>query len=331
MKNSANLGVVVALIGFSLTACTNLSEEVQTGSTQGSESPKISFQMEEARLRIFIEEKPFADYIFSDPVTTRPYFAHVKSPIGIQATRNHPPDPESDPTDHSSMHPGIWMSFGDINGHDYWRLKAKVRHEAFIQPPEANGVHGEFTVRNSYWSSDDSTAVAQEETRYTLNILAQGYQLLIDSRFSPMGDTPKIVFGDQEEFGLSVRVATPISEKGGGLMTDSEGRRGAQAIWSNSGKWIDYSGEVEGQWIGMTVFTDPQNFRPSWFHARDYGLIVTNPFGRKAMQAGPESEVVVDQGQHLRLRYGVLVHSTKDYDAAASYANFLSLLNSTNE
>ncbi len=329
MKTSANLGAI-ALIAFSLTACKKPSEGVKAGSTQSSGSSEISFQMEKARLRIFIKEKPFADYIFSDPVTTRPYFAHVKSPTGPQATRNHPPDPESDPTDHSSMHPGIWMSFGDINGHDYWRLKAKVRHEAFTQLPEVNGLQGQFTVRNSYWSSDDSRVVAQEETRYTVNILAQGYQLLIDSRFSPMGDTPKIVFGDQEEFGLSVRVATPISEKGGGVMTDSEGRRGAQAIWSKSGKWIDYSGEIEGQWIGMTVFTDPQNFRPSWFHARDYGLIVANPFGRKAMQAGSASEVVVDQGQHLRLRYGVLVHSTpqsNDYDAAASYTNFLSLLN----
>jgi hypothetical protein len=329
MKTSSSLAVIT-LIGFSLTACTNPSKEVQTSSTGGSKPPQVSFQMEETRLRIFLEERPFADYVFSDPVTTRPYFAHVKSPAGLQATRNHPPDPESDPTDHSSMHPGIWMSFGDINGHDYWRLKAKVRHESFIQLPEAEGLQGGFTVRNSYWSADDSTAVAQEETRYTVSILAQGYQLLINSRFSPMGDTPKIIFGDQEEFGLGVRVATPISEKGGGIITDSEGRRGAKTIWSKSGKWIDYSGEVAGQWVGMTILTDPQNFRPSWFHARDYGLIVANPFGRKAMQAGPESEVVVNQGQHLQIRYGVLVHSApqaNDYDAAASYTNFLSLLN----
>ena len=97
MKTSANLGAI-ALIAFSLTACKKPSEGVKTGSTQSSESSKISFQMEKARLRIFIKEKPFADYIFSDPVTTRPYFAHVKSPAGLQATRNHPPDPESDPT-----------------------------------------------------------------------------------------------------------------------------------------------------------------------------------------------------------------------------------------
>ena len=314
-------------MGLMLVAgCAAPPQDTPATPTQQSEPSRVSFQLEDTRLRILLQGKPFADYVFADPVTTRPYFAHVKSPAGPQATRNHPPDPDSDPTDHATMHPGIWMAFGDINGNDYWRLKARVRHEAFTQSPEGEGKQGSFAVRNSYWNRDDSAVVALEETRYTVSILPQGYQLLVDSRFSPQQGTPSIVFGDQEEFGLSIRVATPISEKGGGVMTDSEGRNGAEAIWSKSADWIDYSGAIQGQWVGMTILTDPENFRPSWFHARDYGLIVANPFGREAMQAGPKSEVTVAQGEQLRLRYGVLIHSSAqaaDYDPGAAYAHFL--------
>jgi hypothetical protein len=66
---------------------------------------------------------------------------------------------------------------------------------------------------------------------------------------------------------------------------------------------------------------DPKNSRPSSYFARDYGLLNTNPF--------KGSKVVVKQGESLRLRYGVLLHSgPKDAapDLKAAYADFLSRL-----
>ena len=59
----------------------------------------------------------------------------------------------------------------------------------------------------------------------------------------------------------------------------------------------------------MTIFCHPENFRPSWFHARDYGLLAANPFGRAAFNKGEPSKVVVKPGESLRLRYGMLVHA----------------------
>jgi len=71
---------------------------------------------------------------------------------------------------------------------------------------------------------------------------------------------------------------------------------------------------------------DPANFRPSWFHNRDYGLMVANPFGRKAMNQGELSRVQVKKGERLRLRFGVLLHSSapeKDVDLGATYRDFV--------
>jgi hypothetical protein len=113
-------------------------------------------------------------------------------------------------------------------------------------------------------------------------------------------------------------VATPIrveqeSEEsappGNGTMTDSKGRKNGDQIWGNSADWCDYSGILDGQRVGMTLFCHPENFRPSWFHARDYGFMAANPFGREAFGKGAKSSVLVEPGEELRLRYGIFVHS----------------------
>ena len=53
-----------------------------------------------------------------------------------------------------------------------------------------------------------------------------------------------------------------------------------------------------------------KNFRPSWFHARDYGLLVANPFGQNAFTKREKSRVTVKKGEEFRLRFGVLVYES---------------------
>lgn len=111
------------IIGL-LTGCSSMSKMGKNSSLM------VEFQQKPGRLLILIDKKPFATYVYEDSITTRPYFENVKTPCGIQATRNHP-TLAGDPKDHSSWHPGIWLSFGDLNGIDYWRLKGKVEQEMF--------------------------------------------------------------------------------------------------------------------------------------------------------------------------------------------------------
>jgi hypothetical protein len=63
-------------------------------------------------------------------------------------------------------------------------------------------------------------------------------------------------------------------------------------------------------------------------HARDYGFIAANPFGRKAFRKGELSKVVVKPGESLRLRYGILLHAGEDDsgpDLKAAYADYVQL------
>jgi hypothetical protein len=124
--------------------------------------------------------------------------------------------------------------------------------------------------------------------------------------------------------GLGIRVATPIAEVNGGKISDAAGRSGAKKVWSQSAEWCDYSGTVDGQELGMTILCHPDNFRPSWMHARNYGLIAANPFGRKAMRKGASSKVVIKKDETLRLRYAILVHDQKG-DSGKALAQYLRL------
>ncbi len=72
----------------------------------------------------------------------------------------------------------------------------------------------------------------------------------------------------------------------------------------------------------MLLMPHPANVRRSWFHARDYGLLEANPFGRNAFTGAEKSRIVVKQGETLRLRFGVLVYHGKP-ELAAAYKDFL--------
>ena len=60
-----------------------------------------------------------------------------------------------------------------------------------------------------------------------------------------------------------------------------------------------FGGSMAGENVGMTIFCHPENFRPSWFHARDYGILEANPFGRQAFGKG-EKTGRVQPGEKMR-------------------------------
>jgi hypothetical protein len=267
---------------------------------------EVSFSQEANQLEVCIDGKPVAAYVWSDPKITRPYWAHVLAPNGVQVTRNHPPVAGKDATDHDTFHPGIWMAFGDLSGADFWRNRAPVVHDGFAKKPAGGTKQGAFTVRNRYLSRPGGEMLCREECRLEFRVRPAGYLLVWDSHFT--ADKP-VTFGDQEEMGLGFRVATPMTVKAGGTIRSSQGRVNEPAVWGTTAAWCDYSGTVEGKRVGLTLMPHPDNFRPSWFHARDYGVLVANPFGRQAFGHGEKSQVTVEPGKPFRLRFGVLIHT----------------------
>ncbi len=282
------------------------------------------FEVEQCSDRLVITRAshPVAHFVFAETNILRPYFAHVHTPDGIQVTRNHPPIAGVDPVDHPTMHPGIWLAFGDINGQDFWRNKARIRHNRFLQPPTAQNNQLTFVTSATLVSSNE-TELAQLVSHFTLQSVRDGYLLEWNASFKPAVDD--FAFGDQEEMGFGIRIATPLSEKNGGTVKNSDGLVGAKNTWGKTAAWCDYSGILSNRLVGITVLTEPRNFRPSWFHSRDYGLIVGNPFGQKAFTKGEPSSVSVKRGETFTLRFAAFIHSSptnRPPDVNAAYNAF---------
>ncbi|MEX2027033.1 MAG: DUF6807 family protein, partial [Pirellulaceae bacterium] len=212
----------------------------------GGEDP-LHALVEKQQLVITRGSQPLARYVFQDETVLRPYFTAVHALGGTEITRRHPPREGIDAADHPTMHPGIWLAFGDLGGADFWRNKGRVEHERLTTAPEVKEGALRFAVRNRYL--DRERLVCHEDAAYSLRILNGGYLLSWDSTFS--GSEP-FAFGDQEEMGLGVRLATPLCVKGGsGTIITSDGKRNEKEAWGTQAKWCDYSGTVAGRRVGI--------------------------------------------------------------------------------
>jgi hypothetical protein len=283
---------------------------------------EAAFERRDRSVQLVVRGETVATCVHDDPAVRRPFFANVKAPGGAAVTRPHPPIDADGPADHADMHPGIWLAFGDLAGADFWRNKGVVEQERLEVDQRRPDT---LRVENRYVSG--GRIVCRESARYTVVVRPGGYLIAFDSTFRP--EDADFAFGDQEEMGLGVRVAAPLAVKFGGRLFDSVGRKKEAAVWGRQAEWCAADGEVRERRVGVVVMPDPGNFRPGWFHARDYGLVVANPFGRKAFTRGEESRVVVRKGESLRLRFGVAVYAvdkSAEPDVRGHYDAYLKFL-----
>lgn len=293
--------------------------------------PMVTLTAHEHDLDIAIDDRSVAEYVWLDPDLPRPYFRQLTTPDGIQVSRNYPTDPVADKgnDDHATFHPGAWLAFGDAAGADFWRNKAVVRHLTFLVPPKTGKGSGSFTVINAYDTTGEKPKTLFTETcAYTITATQDGYVITAESEFKPEDEA--FAFGDQEEMGFGVRLATPLSVKhGGGFIRNSAGGEQEAGTWGKNANWCAGYGKINGSWAGVNVMASPDNFRDAWFHSRDYGLIVANPFGKKAM-TGPKDDAVqpdstpVALEKTFKIGFGVYVFSTEgEPDLPGMYSAFL--------
>ena len=127
-------------------------------------------------------------------------------------------------------------------------------------------------------------------------------------------------------------MASPLRVQGGqGTILNSRGEKNGAAVWGKEARWFDYAGPLRGRHVGLLVAASPENPRPSWLHARDYGVVVTNPFPRQPKERRtPYVKTWVKRGESFRLRYAVLIHDTSQpIDPAVAYQSMLQALKPT--
>ena len=111
-----------------------------------------------------------------------------------------------------------------------------------------------------------------------------------------------------------------------GHAINSEGDKDRD-LWGKRAKWVDYWGAVKGKTLGIAIFDHPANPRhPTWWHARDYGLVAANPFGIHDFEKKPKGvgDMVIKDGSAVTFRYRFVFHQgdAKSANIEALYARF---------
>jgi len=244
----------------------------------------------------------------------KPYFFPVRAADGISIVR-----PLENPEDHPH-HKGIWCAIDEVNEIKFWAEKGKIENESVeLIAPEGNPARLKIV---NHWLGADGQPVLIETVRCSI---FPNRLMVYDLEFQA-GSKP-VSFGDTKEGLFGIRVANTLRGKEGGKISNADGKRGEAECWGLPAKWVDYVGAVEGKIKGVALFDHPQNFRPSRFHVRDYGLFTLSPFGQSAYSNGklPPDPLRLEPGKSVRLRYGLYVHDgdAEEGNVPAVYEQFL--------
>ncbi len=238
------------------------------------------------RLRIEIDGRLFTEYRFAD--VPRPFFYPVNWLDGETGlTRNHPmvKGVEGEETDHIH-HRGVWFAHRHINGQDFWGetpKSGKIVHDKFLDIQSGKDV-GVIRHATKYISVDGRQICS--DTRL-IRIHRRPDGRMLDFQVTIRATDGEIVLEDDKDAGMGIRVPHTMKvsyrsrKAAGGHMVNSEGDRDVDC-WGKAAKWIDAHGTAGGKNLGVAIFDHPDNPRyPTWWHARTYGLIAANAFGKR--------------------------------------------------
>ena len=262
------------------------------------------------------------------PKVAKPYFWPLTAPGNIIVTRAWPMEKaeEGQSKDHPHQK-SAWFCHGDVipegivlkdkikgvEGVDFWS-EAKGHGRivcANSRTPQTNKNHGSILTYN-IWQTADGTKIMDEERTLRLYNFGKARLLVLDIDLH--ASVCPITFGDTKEGAMGVRVNDAIRTVGGnGQLENAEGKKGEKAVWGYRSPWCDYSGDINAKKAGIAIFDDPKNAYAAAWHSRGYGLMAANPFGRDKSKfpavKGQKNLVRLAKGEHLRLRYGILLHT----------------------
>ena len=247
----------------------------------------------------------------------KPILWPVVGPTGKEMTRGYPmreagPDEKKDHIHQRSL----WFTHGDVNGISFWHEdggNGEIVHREFLEV--RGGKQAVIATRND-WIGPDGKRQCEDERRFVLG--ADDDQRWIDVVVTVKANDGPVKFGDTKEgsFGLRVAGSMRVELNRGGHIVNSEGQTDAEA-WGRRAAWVDYSGPVGDETLGVAVLNHPSSFRfPSYWHVRTYGLFAANPFGLhdflRSRQA--DGSHTLEPGESFTLKYRVIFHQG---DAAA--------------
>ena len=254
---------------------------------------------------VSIGNEIFTEYRYANQ--GKPILYPVIGPYGIPMTRHYPmkegvPGESGDHHHHQSIHYNH-----PVSGIDFWhgRGGAHIRNDEIVKAEVVDG-KALIVSRNSWMHGDkrilsDTTEISAGNTK--------GGRF-IDYKVSIHASEREITFQDSKEGSMSIRTHPALRLQGKvakGSAINSEGVKG-KAVWGKAAKWVNYWGPVDGKMVGIAIFDHPKNPRhPTTWHARDYGLVTANPFGKRYFKEG-DGALTLQKGETVTFAYRFFFH-----------------------
>jgi hypothetical protein len=304
------------LISRLITAAVCLTLIVASASQAVAE---VTLQQDGDKVNVRINGRPFSDY-HTKADLPKPFFSPVLGQQGDVLTRSIFFDRKGGDHPH---HKGIWVAVDEVGGVKHWAEEGKIANRA-VKLLVAKGNPAKMQVTNQ-WLDTEGVSIVTETT--VISIHDNGL-LAYDIRFTS-DRKEDVEFGDTKEGLFGFRMVDSMCEapKGEGHVVNAEGLKGTKECWGKPSQWVDYVGPVNGNIYGVALFDHPENFRPSRYHVRNYGLFSISPFGEKAYTNGAQEAkpYYLKHDDELRLRYAIYIHSgdTEAADVAGVYASYV--------
>jgi len=296
---------------------------------QGETSASVGLKERNGEIDFIIRGNLFTTYHFSQDLA-RPFLHPVIGPYGKPVTRGFPmiPDDPKEVKDHPH-HRSIWVAHGDVNGVDNWSEEkghGRTVHRGF-EAKRSGPILSELIALSDWVSNDGKTLLVERRAMKVYNTSEACRILDIDVELSPILE--EVTFGDTKEGGMiSVRVASSMDVERGGKIENSYGGINEAETWGKRAHWCDYSGQVEGDRVGIAIFDHISNFRhPTYWHVRDYGLMTANPFGISYFTNDPYNKgtYVLHNRSRFVFKYRILIHKgdAKEGRVAERYLDYI--------
>lgn len=249
-----------------------------------------------SKINVTIDGKFFTSYIFTSD-EKYPFFYPVNGPLSggsVTSMRN------GEYPHHSSL----FFGCDQVNGGNYWQEGLERGRIISVNAEILQEGGDTVTISDEcIWSRPGVLSPIKDNRRIIITSPSPSVRQIDFEIAMEMLTEVHILKTNHSLF--SVRMASDLSVKNGGMMINAEGTRGEKDTFGKPSAWMDYSGKRGEFNEGLAILQHPSNpWYPSPWFTRDYGFISPTPM------YWPENgaETVFKKGDVLRLRYRVLVH-----------------------
>jgi hypothetical protein len=281
---------------------------------------EISLEEHDKQIDVLIDGKLFTTYLHDG--YRKPILYPIIGPNEIPITRNWPMKKDVAGEAHDHPHQkSMWFTHSPVNGVNFWTESDKTGTIVQTKLVRAEcGKEKESAVieTENDWQDPQGKVLLSDNRKITFSLVPGGRA--IDWRIELKATHGPVTFGDSKEGGMGIRTRPELQLKNfpkqgvtnaNGHAVNSEGANDGD-IWGKRANWVDYWAEIDGKTIGVAIFDHPDNLRhPTWWHARDYGLISANPFGIHDFEKKKPDDLgnyTIPDGKSLTLRYRFIFH-----------------------